>query len=141
MADYVIDATIVMHYLISDTYTANARAFLRSVTTQDRLMVPEFCLMECTNVLWKQVRFHGLSATDAKALLRDLNRLPLRRTPVKRALRTALRIGLRHNLAIYDSAYIALALQLRTPLLTVDQPHTRAATAEGVTVIPRTNFT
>lgn len=140
MAAYVVDATVVMHYLIADTYTANAKAFFGSVTSQDRLIVPEFCLMECTNVLWKQVRFHGSSQADAEALLRDLYRLPLRRTPVKRALRAALRIGLRHSLAIYDSAYIALALQSRASLLTVDQPQSRAATAEGVILKPITDF-
>ncbi len=140
MADYVVDATIVMHYLIADTYTTNARAFFRGIPGADRLIVPEFCLMECTNVLWKQVRFHGLAQADAEQLLRDLSRLPLRRTPVKRVLRMALRIGLHHRLAIYDSAYVALALQLSAPLLTVDQPQTRAATAEGVTLIPITNF-
>jgi predicted nucleic acid-binding protein len=140
MADYVVDATIVMHYLIADTYTTNARAFFRDIPGADRLIVPEFCLMECTNVLWKQVRFHGLAQADAEQLLRDLSRLPLRRTPTKRVLRPALRIGLRHRLAIYDSTYIAFALQLSIPLLTVDQSQTRAATAEGVTLIPITNF-
>jgi hypothetical protein len=72
MAVYVVDATIVMHYLIADSYTANARTFFRGVTKQDRLIVPEFCLMECTNVIWKQVRFHGMSPNDAELLLRDL---------------------------------------------------------------------
>src|SRR5438067_357039 len=134
MAVYVVDATIVMHYLITDSYTINARAFFRGMTTQDRLIVPEFCLMECTNVLWKQVRFHGLSPSAAELLLQDLYRLPLKRTAMKRALRMALRIGLKHSLAIYDSAYIALSVQSQAPLLTVDQPQQRAATAEGITL-------
>ena len=140
MAVYVVDASVAMHYLIADTYTSNAKAFFNSVASQDRLLIPEFCLMECTNVLWKQVRFFGMSQVDAEELLRDLYRLPLKRSPVKRLLRTALEIGLKHKLAIYDSVYIALALQSNAPLLTVDQPQTRAAAAEGITLIPITNF-
>jgi predicted nucleic acid-binding protein len=140
MAEYIVDASVVMHYLISDTYTVNAKAFFNSVTSQDRLLVPEFCLMECANVLWKQVRFFGMSQPDAEDLLRDLNRLPLKRTPVKRLLRTALVIGLRHQLAIYDSAYIALALQSNVALLTVDQLQARAATSEGIPLVQVTNF-
>jgi predicted nucleic acid-binding protein len=140
MAVYVVDASVVMNYLIADAYTPNARAFFNSVTSQVRLVIPEFCLMECTNVLWKQVRFFGMSQTDAEELLRDLYRLPLRRSPVKRLLRAALVIGLKHKLAIYDSVYIALALQSNAPLLSVDQPQISAGTAEGISLIPITNF-
>ena len=42
MTVYVVDATIVMHYLIADSHTINARAFFRGITRQDRLIVPEF---------------------------------------------------------------------------------------------------
>jgi predicted nucleic acid-binding protein len=55
-------------------------------------------------------------------------------------LGTALAIGLKHNLAIYDSLYIALALRSRNAFVTLDARQGRAATAEGVTVIPITNF-
>lgn len=122
-------------------FTANAKAFFNQVAPQDRLIVPEFCLMECANVLWKQVRFQGMLQADAEVLLRDLYRLLLRRTPVKRVLQMALQIGLRHSLAIYDSTYIALALQSRAPLLTVDQAQTHAASAEGLTLVPISQFT
>ena len=140
MATYIVDATIVMNYLIKDQYTINAKAFFDQVTTQDRLLVPEFCFMECTNVLWKQIRFHGLSERDAEKLLKDLYRLPFKTVNVKRVLPVALQIGTRHTLAIYDSVYIALALQLHAPLLTVDQKQSFAAGQENVTLLPITQF-
>lgn len=140
MTTYIVDATIVMNYLIKDQYTNNAKAFFDQVTTQDRLFVPEFCLMECANVLWKQIRFHGLSQGDAENLLKDLYQLPLKTINVKRVLPVALQIGIRHTLAIYDSIYIALALQLHAPLLTVDQKQSFAAGQENVTLLPITQF-
>lgn len=97
-------------------------------------------MLECTNVLWKQVRFHGLPLHDADVLLRDLHRLPLRRVPIKQLMHTALHIGLRQQLAVYDSVYLALAIQTQSPLLTVDQPQSRAAAAEGVVLKPITDF-
>ena len=140
MSHYVVDATIVIEYLIIGTYTPNAQAFFNQITTADQLIVPEFCLLECTNVIWKQVRFNSMSRRDAQDLLRVLRTLKLRRAPMKRLLNSVLEIALNNTLAVYDSAYIALALQSGAPLLTVDQPQIRAATAEGVTLIPITHF-
>jgi len=140
MAIYLVDASIVIEYLVTGSYTPNARILFNQATPNDRFIVPEFCLLECTNVLWKQVRFNGMSVIQAEILLRHLKKLPLTRVPAKAALNSALTIGLTHQLAIYDSGYIALAKRSGYPLISIDQPQIRAATAEGVTVIPITNF-
>ena len=140
MANYVIDASVVIEYLISGPQTPNAQAFFNQLADTDQLVVPEFCLLECTNVIWKQVRFNGLSRADAKVLQSILFNLKLRRTPMKRLLERALDIALDNQLAVYDSGYIALALYYVYPLVSIDQPQIRAAIAEGITLIPITNF-
>jgi predicted nucleic acid-binding protein len=140
MAIYIVDASVVIEYLVTGTYTPNARALFNQATPNDRFIVPEFCLLECTNVLWKQVRFNGMPVMQAETLLRHLKKLPLTRVPAKAALNSALTIGLTHQLAIYDSAYVALAKRSGYPLISIDQPQIRAATAEGVTLIPVTTF-
>jgi len=53
----------------------------------------------------------------------------------------ALEIGLKHQLAIYDSIYIALAEKLNYPLITVDQKQAKASQAEGVTLKNIADFT
>lgn len=134
MASYVIDASIIIEYLISGNYTAQTRRLFEQKALDDQFIVPEFALLECTNVLWRQVRFQGMPVETAEALLKHLRKLPLRRVPAKSVLPTALRIGLNHQLAIYDSVYIALALRSSLPLITLDQPQTRAALAERVSL-------
>ena len=67
-----------------------------------------------------------------------LRTLKLRRAPMQRLLDRALDIALNNPLAVYDSGYIALALYYGYPLISIDQPQIRAATAEGVTLIPIT---
>ena len=140
MANYIVDASVVIEYLITGSYTPNVQGFFNQITAADRLTVPEFCLLECTNVIWKQVRFSGMSRTDVEELLRVLRTLKLRRAPMKRLLDRALDIALNNTLAVYDSGYVALALHYGYPLISIDQPQIRAATAEGVTLIPVTNF-
>lgn len=134
MSDYVVDASVIIEYLIETTYTANAEALIDHLADTDRLIVPEFCLLECTNVLWKQVRFQGMAEAQSQELPTDLRSLRLSRVEVKEDLDTALKIGVKHKLAVYDSAYIALALRLGYPIITIDQPQSRAASAEGVSL-------
>ncbi len=141
MAVYVVDASVVMEYLISGSFTDNVRALFAQATTSDRLIVPEFCLVECTNVLWKQVCFQGMAVSQAQTLLRHLRKLPLLRVPAKAALPVALSIGLQQRLPVYDSVYVVLASRLGCPLVSLDQLQTRAAAATGVLLKPVSDFT
>ena len=140
MSDYIVDASVVVQRLIRETYTENARALFKQLTTAERLIVPEFCLLECTNVLWKHVRFQGMPQSHAENLVSDLIALPLTIIPVQGLLTRGLQIGLIHQLAVYDSVYIALAEQLNMPLITVDERQEKAARALGMTIKPLTDF-
>jgi predicted nucleic acid-binding protein len=77
MSSYVVDASVVIQRLIRFTYTENARALFSQLADSDKLVVPEFCLLECTNVLWKYVRFQGMGESTADSLVDDLIGLPI----------------------------------------------------------------
>lgn len=141
MARYIVDASVIIEYLITGAYTPYTTVMFAQSKLGDRFIIPEFCLLECTNVIWKQMRFQGMDPQRAVSTLKDLRKLPLRRTPMKALLERSLRIAARHQLAVYDSAYIALAKKLSLPLITLDQPQSRAATAEGVVLKRLTDFT
>lgn len=141
MAGYVLDTSIVVQRLIRDTHTPYVRVlFQRLVGTDDRLWIPEFCLAECTNVLWKAVRFRGMASNQATTLLTDLAALPLHIVSVRDLLPRALTLGLTHTLPVYDSVFLALAESLSCPLITVDERQSEAATASGLTLKPITDF-
>lgn len=140
MTDYVVDTTVVMSYLTANPYTVNAIAFFNQITATDHLFIPEFCLAECTNVFWKEVRFGKMPVATAKTVLADLHKLPLITVLIKPFLDQALDIGLRRQLAIYDCLFIALAQTHQCALLTLDEKQSNAALAEQVYVIPITSF-
>lgn len=143
MAIYVVDSSVIIDYLVAGPYTLHSIALFNSfsiTSDNDALIVPEFCLVECTNVIWKNVRFQGLDVGEAQRIHRYLRRLPLKRVPVKAVLNQSLKIGLLHQLAIYDSVFIALTQRTGCPLITLDQKQARAAMVEGLEVIPLTRF-
>lgn len=86
------------------------------------------------------VRFRGMPADDAIIALRNLRAMPLKRAASKGVLAHALAIALKHDLAVYDSLYIALALKAGDTFVTIDAKQNRAALTEGVTVKPMTDF-
>lgn len=131
-ARYVVDTSVVSHYFDADTYNTEAGVLLAGMERGDLLYIPEFCLIESTNVIWKRVRFRGLPQTEAENLISDLLALQFQIVSVSNLLPSALALGLTHQLAVYDSLYIALALELDCPLITVDDRQAEAAARSEV---------
>jgi predicted nucleic acid-binding protein len=57
--------------------------------------------------------------------IQDLELLPVRREDIATLRRRIL--GLRHNLTVYDAAYVALAERLNATLVTCDEKFTRSS--------------
>lgn len=93
--NYIVDASVVVEYVIGGEGSKSVDTFFDRLTTSDRLFVPEFCLLECSNVIWKRVRFNGLQPEQAKSLIETLNLLKLRRVPVSALLGKTLEIAIR----------------------------------------------
>lgn len=70
------------------------------------------------NAIRKQVRRGQLSAEDAGDAARDLRQFPIARSP-HRPLPSRV-WELRHAITPFDASYVALAEQLRVPLVTAD---------------------
>src|SRR5260370_36494708 len=108
---YVLDPSILIQAYIADTETARVQTLLAGLENDppDAFYVPEFCLLECTNILWKRVRFHGMPVAQAKQAIEDLRTLPLLSRASADFLVRAFEIGLTQQIAVYDSIYIAMA--------------------------------
>ncbi|MBW4492591.1 MAG: type II toxin-antitoxin system VapC family toxin [Oscillatoria princeps RMCB-10] len=140
MATYLVDTSVVIEYFIRQTHTPEARVLVARMGEGDRLYIPEFGLLECANVLWKEVRFRGMPETDAAQSILDMLDLPFQILPVSNLLPSALQIGLSYQLPVYDSLYIALALDRGFPLITVDRRQADAAMAAGAVIKPIEDF-
>ena len=117
----VVDASALAPALADDGRDGDiARARLRSQT----LVAPELIDLETTSVIRSQLQAGHLDARRAELALVDLIELPLRRVPERPLLARCWE--LRHNLTVYDAAYVALAELLDVVLLTADARLERA---------------
>lgn len=142
MEQYVLDTSILVQSAIEDSESLRVANLLSRLEGDFSisLHVPEFCLVEYANVLWKQVRFHGTNVEEAKQALRNLLVLPLNIHAAADLTPRALEIAVQHGLAIYDCVHIALAEKLKISLVTTDVKQAAVALTIGITLKPITDF-
>lgn len=141
--EYIVDASVLIQAFVVEPNTRRVRTLLKTLYEAPSpavLHIPEFCLLECTNILWKKVQFHGSKLADMQRAVIALLNAPLTVEPVTSMLPRALDIGAAHNLAIYDSLYIALSEKLTHPLITVDQRQQSTAEKVGIRLKPLSDF-
>ncbi|MFQ5904436.1 MAG: type II toxin-antitoxin system VapC family toxin, partial [Candidatus Binatia bacterium] len=58
---YVVDASVVIKLFVDEDLSEAARKLLEGMASPepDEFFVPDLLFPECSNVLWKYVRFHG----------------------------------------------------------------------------------
>lgn len=142
ITQYVIDTSALIQGFIQDSYSLRLATLMHRITVANtvRLHVPEFCLVECANVIWKRVRFHNETPENARRILADLRAFPLAAHASVGLLPRALNIGIEDQLAIYDCVHISLAEILNLPLITVDEKQSTVAASIGITIKPITDF-
>lgn len=130
---YVIDALVAASWLLPDENTPAAQAYLAMLGDAPGL-APPLWLYEVPNICVMAFRRRRLSQVQLAEALTRFGRLPVTVEPEIPLL--AIRyLAERHNLTIYDAAYLELALRLDGQLATFDKALATAARANGVLAI------
>lgn len=120
----VVDASVVVSALADDGADGDrGRQRLRG----ERLIAPHLIDLEVASAWRRLVSAGALDDRRARLALADLKALRLERTPHLQLVERCWE--LRHNLTLYDAAYVALAERLAVTLLTADR---RIADAAGI---------
>ena len=111
---FVLDASAIVEFLGAK----DADDALIHRVLMGRPLAPEIVDLEVTNAVRKQVRRGLLTASAADKVIDELRDLPVVRSPHRALIPRVWE--LRHAIATYDAAYVALAEQLGIPLVTTD---------------------
>jgi predicted nucleic acid-binding protein len=117
----VVDASVLVAMLVESEYNEAAG---RAVRRERSIWAPVLVDAEVGNALRRQVRMRKISRREADDALDALRAIRLQRVLHQHLVKRAWE--LRHNISFYDGLYIALAEEMDSPLLTVDQKLARA---------------
>jgi len=131
----VIDASITMSWCLDDEATTATDELLARVRREGGV-APSLWRYETCNALVTGLRRKRLKEADIARLLELLDGLPITvdiDPPDSKRLAT---LAAAYDLTVYDTAYLALALDRSLPLATLDDSLAKAARKAGLTVLP-----
>jgi predicted nucleic acid-binding protein len=103
----------------------------------DRFVVPAHWPTEILNGLLIASRRKRVKPDQPTLFWDELSRLPIETEPPLTAIlaKTVVAVNEKHNLTVYDAAYLELAHRLQLPLGTLDTDLRKAAQVEGVPLL------
>jgi len=132
----VIDSSITLAWVYADETTESVNRVF-ALMSRTGAWVPGLWRLEVANVLEMGVRRKRHDAQFRDATLADLGQLPIQvdaETDLQ-AWKDTLMFAVRHQLTLYDAAYLELALRRNLPLATLDADLRLAANAEKVQLL------
>lgn len=125
MTGIVVDASVAVKWCLPSVrqeLAAEAEELLASSRREEvRFLVPDLFWIELANALWKALRRNEISsshAASAMSFMRDLGIATLHSMDI---VPLALDLATIRGRTVYDSVYVALAMQSQSNLITADE--------------------
>jgi len=125
LKSYIVDASVGAKWClpsVDEQFVPEAESLLEAFKAKEvRLFVPDLFWTEVANALWKSVRRQKLTLNDAIAAFSTLQEAGISTVPVAALLPQALSIASSYNRTVYDSVYVALAIESSMEVITADE--------------------
>jgi len=135
VSSFVLDASFASTWCFPDRATPNTDEVLRGMESRaDTATVPWVWRLEVANALGKAVSKARIPLPRALEMWDELLLLPIRHVATAN-VPELLSLAVKHNLSVYDTCYLQLALISKLPIATNDTKLARAAEANGLAVV------
>ncbi len=118
MTRYVVDASVGIKWFLPEIHSEAAG---RLPLLNASLHVPAFFHLELGNVLSKRIRRDELAPEEGKAILNELQRIPLQKHSNERLMKPAFTLAIQTRRSLYDCLYLALAEAIDGQVVTADR--------------------
>jgi len=113
----VVDASVAAKWFTKEEHSEKAVALLESGHS---LHVPDYFHLEMDSIIVKWIRRTLISREEGNAIRTALERLPLLAHPVGSFRKPAFDLAAGTRVSIYDCVYLALAIALKSRMITSD---------------------
>lgn len=118
----IIDTSALLRLFVPDGAVPDGLEEFFHGVNQGRhyALAPELLLAEAGNVIWKYMQAGILTSEEGKAMFKDIVDMPVRLIGHKKLVKHSLELAEMYNLTMYDSLFIALALEQGGVVFTAD---------------------
>ncbi len=117
----VIDSSVVVKWYVAEHDSAEAAVLFRLWMNDDiELFAPDLLPIEVGNILWKKQRIGAMTSIRAEQTTATVTALTIPWSDSHVLLPQATSIAIKFDRTVYDSIYLALAVQLGCPFVTAD---------------------
>jgi len=95
-------------------------------------LAPELLIAESANVIFKKMQKDELNPDEAKDLMNDILSMPIKLYRHSPLIPQAMELASQHNLTVYDSLFVALAVQHSAILFSADEKILKTSTVLGL---------
>jgi len=125
----VIDSSVIIKFFSKEPGWKKAKEHLTSSST-----TVELAIKELGNALWKKVRRNEIALEDAVEILTTFPRA-VNILDQRKYMRKALEIAVKHEITLYDSLFIAAAVENGYEFITCDKKQRLVADMVGVKAV------
>ncbi len=118
MSRPVVDASVAVKWLVPEVHSGAAERWLEE---GEGFAAPDILYAEVGNALWKRAVRGEITAALAAAVIKALDRMPIRPFSVRNLAPAALDLACRTGRSVYDCLYLALAIATNSFLVTADR--------------------
>ena len=126
MSVFVVDASVVLKWFVPEIHSDAARRLLAAT---HQFLSPDLLFPEVGNVIWKKVRRGELTAEEGQRLAADISSVAVETISTRGLMIDAHALAVTTGLTVYDAMYLALAIRLKTDLVTADDRLSRTVAA------------
>ncbi len=136
MSQWIVDASLALGWYLKDeedrAYNLSVLAGLR----ENEALVPFLWLYEVSNGLVMANRRKRVSMEELEEIMGSIRALPITVDPPNTTTVLELpALALKHQLTVYDTAYLELAIRYKLPIATRDNALKRAMTSCGIEIV------
>lgn len=130
MSVLVVDASVVLKWFVPEVHSDAARRLLAAA---HQFLSPDLLFPEVGNAIWKKVRRGELTAEEGQRLAADISSIAVETVSTRGLTIDAHALAVTTGLTVYDAMYLALAVRLKTELITADDRLSRTVAAHPMT--------
>ena len=136
--NFVLDASLTMAFVLADEATVETDDILDRLGEEGQAFTPALWRWEVGNVLLMAERRKRITGADSNRHLSTLEILPVEidENAPREAWSAALLLARKHQLTLYDAAYLELAIRRGVALGSLDNDLRKAGKSEGVKLLP-----